>query len=61
MVEKTEDGKRYAVCDCCFEHSFYYDTEKELRKGLKYEGWYNIWNAEEHGWITYCVECKEGR
>lgn len=61
MVEVNEDGRHYAVCDCCFEHSFYYASDKELRKGLKHEGWYHHWNSEEQDWETYCVDCKEAK
>ena len=57
----VSDGKHYAICDCCLEHSFYYDTNNDLRKGLKFEGWYHHWNSEEQDWETYCVDCKEAK
>ena len=61
MVEIHDDGKHHAICDCCFERSFDYDSDKELRKGLKYEGWYHHWNPEEQEWETFCVDCKEAK
>lgn len=61
MVEIHDDGKHHAICDCCFERSFDYGSDKEMRKGLKYEGWYHRWNPEEQEWETYCAECREGR
>jgi len=60
MLEINEDGKRYAVCNCCYERSFESDSDKELRKALKYEGWYHHWDPIEQVWETYCPECKEG-
>ena len=61
MVEIHDDGKHHAICDRCFERSFDYDSDKELRKGLKYEGWYHHWNQEEQEWETYCAECREDK
>lgn len=60
MVEINDDGRHYAVCDCCFERSPEYKTDKELRSGLKHEGWYHRWDPMEQEWETYCPECREG-
>lgn len=59
MLEINNNGEHIAVCNCCFEQSLRYPSDKELRKGLKKDGWYHRWNPEEHDWETYCDECKE--
>lgn len=61
MLEIHNNGEHFAVCNCCFERSFGYESDKELRKGLKFEGWYHHWNPDEQDWETYCVDCKEAR
>ena len=61
MLEINDNGEHIAICNCCFEQSFGYASDKELRKGLKMEGWYHRWSHEEQAWESYCVECREDR